>query len=277
MQKERAVLDEKLFHAESKKEELRIKLEQQVDMLKEQLNNTSGQVHKDREIFMIENERLKQEYQEIEKQHSEITSAYERDRALWEGKFQFLEQQKEQAKSDLQEATRKFEMTLEQLQRRGSQEKDKIENSQNALLTSIESKYRIQIKEQNESQQRQYSELNEKIKYLEKENRQLQNRLQLEQRDKMSDHGSMEKKVADLIENEARLHKEIDELKGERDRKIMEHQRSLEKEREVFKSKMSDIEVKCKELENKRSTMIFDLEKERAKWGLERDHLLTQK
>jgi hypothetical protein len=29
----------------------------------------------------------------------------------------------------------------------------------------------------------------------------------------MSDHGSMEKKVAELLENESRLQKEIDELK----------------------------------------------------------------
>lgn len=60
---------------------------------------------------------------------------------------------------------------------------------------------------------RLHTELTEKVKYLEKENRQLQNRLQLEQRDKMSDHGSMEKKVSELMDNELRLLKDIDELK----------------------------------------------------------------
>jgi FtsZ-binding cell division protein ZapB len=39
----------------------------------------------------------------------------------------------------------------------------------------------------------------------------------------MSDHGTMEKKVQELIDNEARLQKEIDELKQERDKKIMEN------------------------------------------------------
>lgn len=57
----------------------------------------------------------------------------------------------------------------------------------------------------------------------------------------------------------------------------MENQRGLEKDRDTFKQKLTDVEQKCKELENKRSTMIFDLEKERAKWGLERDTILNQK
>jgi len=93
----------------------------------------------------------------------------------------------------------------------------------------------------------------------------------------MSDHGSMEKKVQDLMETESKMQKDIDDLKSERDRKIVDHQRALEKEREVYKSKVSDVEQKCKELENKRSTMIFEFEKERAKWGLEKDFIGSQK
>ena len=38
-------------------------------------------------------------------------------------------------------------MTLEQLHKRGSAEKDKIEHNQNAILGGIEQKYRAQLKE----------------------------------------------------------------------------------------------------------------------------------
>lgn len=93
----------------------------------------------------------------------------------------------------------------------------------------------------------------------------------------MSDHGSMEKKVAELLENESRLQKDIDELKQERDKRIVDQQRALEKERENYKSRLNEVEQKCKDLENKRSSMIFEFEKERAKWGLERDHLANGK
>jgi hypothetical protein len=39
----------------------------------------------------------------------------------------------------------------------------------------------------------------------------------------MSDHGTMEKKVQELIENDGRLSREIDEMKSERDRKIIDN------------------------------------------------------
>ena len=87
----------------------------------------------------------------------------------------------------------------------------------------------------------------------------------------------MEKKVQELIESEQRLSREIDDLKAERDRRLVEHQKALEKERETFKGRLTEVEQKCKELENRRSTMVFEFEKERAKWGLERDHIASQK
>jgi hypothetical protein len=58
--------------------------------------------------------------QDLEKQLSELQGTYDKDKALWEGKCQFLENQKETYKKDLIESQRKFEITLEQLQKRGS-------------------------------------------------------------------------------------------------------------------------------------------------------------
>ena len=49
----------------------------------------------------------------------------------------------------------------------------------------------------------------------------------------------------------------------------------MEKERETFKMKVMESDNNSKESENRRSTMLFELEKERAKWGLERDHILS--
>jgi len=40
-----------------------------------------------------------------------------------------------------------------------------------------------------------------------------------------------------------------------------------------LKNKISELEIKYKEVEGKRSTLIFEFEKERAKWNLDKDHL----
>lgn len=63
---------------------------------------------------------------DLERDYNEINSNYERDKALWTDKFEFLENQKNQAKRDLQDAHQKFEMTVEQLQRKDSSERGKF-------------------------------------------------------------------------------------------------------------------------------------------------------
>ncbi len=49
----------------------------------------------------------------------------------------------------------------------------------------------------------------------------------------------------------------------------------VEKEREFYKQKISEIEYKYKEVEGKRSNIVFEHEKERAKWNMERDHIVN--
>jgi hypothetical protein len=40
---------------------------------------------------MEENEKVKRQMFELEKENAELLSNYEKDKALWEGKFNFLE------------------------------------------------------------------------------------------------------------------------------------------------------------------------------------------
>ncbi len=86
-----------------------------------------------------------------------------------------------------------------------------------------------------------------------------------------------EKKLADYIEMEKKLKHEIEVLKEERDLKVLEQQRLNDAERESLKIKIGELEQKYKESENKRSAFIFEHEKERARWSLEKDHFITQR
>lgn len=126
---------------------------------------------------------LKTTMQEYERQLSDLQSTYDKDKALWEGKCQFLETQKENYKKDLAEMRRKFEITLEQLQKRGGAAQDKLEHSQNTILRALEGKYKTQIKEMLESQQSLQSEFQNKSKRVEEENKALAQELAVSKRE----------------------------------------------------------------------------------------------
>jgi len=184
-----------------------------------------------------------------------------------------LEQQRDQAKSDLSDTQKKFEITLQQLQKLRAADKEESESSQNALITSIEKRYQSKIQELQESYQHQIDDLTEKKLKLEKELKSMNDKALLDNYGKIGNQNLLEKKVADLMENEKKLQSEIEELKSERDSKVIEFQKRLDKELESMRNKVKDFETKYKESENKRNTLTFEHEKERAKWNLEKDYL----
>jgi len=53
--------------------------------------------------------------------------------------------------------------------------------------------------------------------------------------------------------------------------------RKMDAERDRLRGKVSEVERLLQNSENKRNFMIFDHEKEKAKWSLEKDQLLCQK
>lgn len=103
--------------------------------------------------MLIDLEKYKALCLQFESEKNEIMALYDKDRALWEAKFNFLEQQREQAKNDLNEAMKKFENTLENLQKARSNEKNQNESTITDMLLSLEKKYQNQINELNEKHQ----------------------------------------------------------------------------------------------------------------------------
>ena len=56
----------------------------------------------------------------------------------------------------------------------------------------------------------------------------------------------------------------------------MEFQAILEREKEIYKQRLMEIEHKAKTSESKRSALVFEFEKEKAKWSLEKDNLIIE-
>lgn len=178
---------------------------------------------------------------------------------------------------DLIDAQRKFELTLQHLQKHRNADKEENENTQHALVASIEKRYQSQLQEQAEGFQQQLLELEEKNKKLEKDLKSANDKILVENYGKMGNQSYIEKKISEMIENEKKLQVELESARSERDTKILEYQKLLDSEKESLKNKISDVETKYRESESKRNTLIFEHEKEKAKWNLERDHLLNQK
>ena len=270
-------MQEKCSSMETKKAELEKQHTDEVSALQKQIAQLKETLNTDKSGVSQENEKLRKQHAELEKEVLELQTNYEKDKGLWTNKFSFLEQQKDQYRGDLTETQKKFEQTLEEIRRRETAEKEKLEASKAAAVTALEQKMKETVKDINETNQQRYNEVVQKNKQLEKEVKQLTDRAQLDYRGKLNEHGSLEKRVSELSDTQEKLQKELEEAKGERDKKILDYQKLLEKEKESYKTKLQEMETKFKEADSKRSTLFFEYERERAKWAIEKDHLLTQR
>jgi hypothetical protein len=81
--------------------------------------------------------------------------------------------------------------------------------------------------------------------------------------------------VVALQETESNLNTQIATLKAEKDKKVKEVQAESQKTVDTLKTKLTDLEKRTREAEHYRGNLFLEHEKERAKWALERDHLIS--
>lgn len=73
------------------------------------------QLSSDKRHLTFEVDKYKTLSTNLELERNELLLNQEKNQALWENKFHFLEQQRDQAKADLADSLRKFETTLDHL------------------------------------------------------------------------------------------------------------------------------------------------------------------
>jgi len=182
-----------------------------------------------------------------------------------------MREQKEQLKSDLQESKKKLEEAIIQLQNKGSsRDQDK---KQLDMINHLENEYKDQISNLQESHEKYTSELLQKNKDLEAKNHLLQEKYELTFRDSSSSTKTLEKRLNDLEQKDIIQSRELSELKQQRDRMILENQKTIEKERDILKTKINEIERKFLSSESDKSSLRFEIEKQQARWNTEKDNL----
>lgn len=103
--------------------------------------------------------------------------------------------------------------------------------------------------------------LEDKLRKLEKELSNVNDKMLLDSHGKWGNQYLNEKKFNDMLENQKRLDKEIQDLKSENERIQREFYKQQEQERENFKQKIYETETKAKESETRRSHLIYEHEK----------------
>lgn len=92
MERERAVLIEKYQNLEQQQKDLIRNYEQEVGKLREANEQLTMALQGDKASIQEEVERWRREFNELERQYADLNNSYDRDKALWDGKFKFLEQ-----------------------------------------------------------------------------------------------------------------------------------------------------------------------------------------
>ena len=66
-------------------------------------------------------------------------------------------------------------------------------------------------------------------------------------------------------------------LKCEKDSLSLIYQRELEKEKEKWKNHLFELECNFKKSENEKNLLVFEHEKQKTKWMIEKDNMIFQK
>ena len=275
-EKQSAVMQEKLINIEAKKLELEKKLANDSTSSHEQLKKNKELYANEKQNQTSELEKLKVKSYEQEQELVEAQANYDKDMALWQGKVQFLEQQREQIKNELNESQNRFEIMVQKFQQYRTADKEEAESSQNALMGRLEQRYQNQISELKEQQRQTMQENEELSKKQAKELKKLKDQISEMENSSSGNNQQQEKKLKESQENEKRMQDEVLLLKKDRENNVLEVQRKMDQEREGLRMRIFEMEQNLKESENKRQMFIFELEKEKTRWNIEKDRQISK-
>jgi hypothetical protein len=111
--RERAVLTEKCSSLEAQVKDSTKAFEADILRLKEANEQLTLALNGDKAYIQEELEKQKRENAELDRKNQDLANTYDREQALWEGKFKFLEQQRDTAKKDYEDAMKNFQATID--------------------------------------------------------------------------------------------------------------------------------------------------------------------
>lgn len=271
LEKERAIATEKLASLESRLADTETRHLQELAAAQ---RLASERRDPDSKAFVLQQEleRLQVRVFEAEKEMSDKTSAYDRDKTLWDNKFNFLIAQRDAARTELANSQRKFEQNLDEVRKLALTDKEKPSGAQ-----QIEARFAAQLREMQETAAAKAQELTERSKGLERDLRIAREELELERREKNSNSGSLAFRLQELTDAEIKLKAQLQTQTSLWERRLAEEKETFDREKTGLKGKLAAMEERMGEAEQLHSQLYLETEKEKARTAMDRDHLLAQK
>lgn len=271
LEKERAIATEKLASLESRLADTETRHSQELAAAQ---RAASERRDPDAKSFVLQQEveRLQVKLFEAEKEMADKSSAYDRDKTLWDNKFNFLIAQRDAARTELANTQRKFDQNLEEVRKLALTDKERPSGTQ-----QIEARFSAQLREMQENAASKAQELQERNKGLERDLRIAREELELERREKSSNSGSLAFRLQELTDAETKLKAQLQTQTALWERRLAEEKEAFDREKAGLKGKLAALEDRTSDAEQLHSQLYLETEKEKARSAMDRDHLLAQR
>lgn len=141
----------------------------------------------------------------------------------------------------------------------------------------MEREYKDQIANLQNSHEKYAHDMTDKNKELDTKYHSLQEKYEVEYRESSGKIKNLENKLADFEQRERGYLDEISSLRQQKDKMYIENQTVMEKDREQLKQKIADLERRCKAAESDKSSLKFEIEKEKSRLKNQIDYLENTK
>ena len=145
----------------------------------------------DAQVLQEELNQVKSQVSILEKEKSEISQSYDKDKVLWESERTFQEERINKAKLELQDNQKKFEDAINQLQKKPTDNKNTANHHE--IYAQAQAECQAQIHELKKNHETLVDELKQKCHSVEKNYKDLQEKHEIAIRDAQSDKSSYEK------------------------------------------------------------------------------------
>jgi len=91
-----------------------------------------------------------------------------------------------------------------------------------------------------------------------------------------SDNSAILHQIDELTQERNKFKKDFEDIRNQKDKQHLEHMSNSEKDKMLLKLKISETENKVREIESKRGALMLEYEKDKAKWSIEKDNLISK-